>query len=71
MTCHPQNAITEAIDRADDLLAIHRWRDELDYRVRIARLRFEVLGLPAEDQERLAYEIRAFNAVAANFGGAE
>lgn len=52
-------------DRIDDLLALWRWRDELDYRLRIARLRFEVVGLDAEEQEKLERAVSEFKSVAA------
>ena len=40
-----------------DLAAIADWRDDLLCRIRRARLRFESIGLDAEEQEALAAEV--------------
>ena len=46
-----------------DLAAIADWRDDLLCRIRRARLRFESIGLDAEEQEALAAEVATFKHV--------
>jgi hypothetical protein len=46
-----------------DLEAIADWRDDLRSRIRRAHLRFEFIGLDAQEQEALAVEVAAFKRV--------
>jgi hypothetical protein len=45
------------------LAAIADWRDNLLSRIRRAHLRFEFIGLDADEQDALAAEVGAFNEV--------
>ena len=46
-----------------DLAAITDWRDDLLFRIRCAHLRFEFIGLDADEHESLAAEVAAFKQV--------
>ena len=49
MTIHIQ-AIIDATERADDLLALWREQRRIAHSVHLARLRFELVGLDPEEQ---------------------
>jgi hypothetical protein len=58
MTLMPPVAeIVEATERAEDLLALWQEQKRLAHRIRIARLRFDMVGLDVEEQELLAGEV--------------
>jgi hypothetical protein len=50
--------IIAATERAEDLLALWRECRRLGHRVRIARLKFDLIGLDPEEQDLLADEVR-------------
>jgi len=50
-------AINDATERAEYLLALWREQRRLAHRVRLARLRFELIGLDPDEQEDLANEV--------------
>ena len=55
-----RQTLADAQDRADDLLALSHWRKNLEWRLRLARLRFEYIGLDVDEQDALAAEIHGF-----------
>jgi hypothetical protein len=61
----PQAPQEADFERLDDLHALWRWRASLEHRVRIAKLRFEFVGLDGEEQDKLATEVAQFGQVAA------
>ena len=50
-------AIIGATERAEDLLALWREHRRLAHRVRLARLKFELIGLDPDEQDVLANEV--------------
>jgi hypothetical protein len=52
-----------------DLEVIADWRDELLCRIQRAHLRFEFVGLDADEQEALAAEVAAFKQVCIALAG--
>lgn len=58
------------LDRLDDLIPLWRWRASLDHRLRLARLRFEFVGLDGEEQDELAVEVSEFRHVCVRFANA-
>ena len=64
-------AIQESdIERADDLLALWHWRKNLAWRLRLAQLKFEYIGLDPDEQDALAVEVKDFRDVCAAMNGA-
>jgi hypothetical protein len=55
-----------ALERVEDLLACWRWRLSLEHRLRLAKLRFEFVGLDEEEQDKLAAEVAEFKQVSAS-----
>ena len=55
--------------RIEDLTAIADWRDDLQSRLHRAQLRFEYLGLDADEQDALAAEVAEFNQVCRSLSG--
>jgi hypothetical protein len=55
--------IIAATERAEDLLALWRQQRSLAHRIRLAMLRFQLVGLDPDEQDRLAAEVHAFHAV--------
>ena len=53
-----------------DLAVIADWRDDLLSRIRRAHLRFEFIGLDADEQEALAAEVATFKQVCIALAGA-
>jgi hypothetical protein len=53
-----------------DLVVIADWQDDLLSRIRRAQLRFEFIGLDADEQEALATEVAAFKQVCIALTGA-
>jgi hypothetical protein len=60
------------LDRlTDDLAAIADWRDELQRKIRLAQLKFELVDcFDTAEQEALEIEVDAFKAVCARLGEA-
>ena len=52
-----------------DLEAIADWRDELQSRIRRAHLRFEFVGLDADEQDALEREVQEFDLVCRGLSG--
>jgi hypothetical protein len=52
-----------------DLEAIADWRDELQAMIRRAHLRFEFVGLDADEQYALEREVREFDLVCRGLSG--
>ena len=50
-------AIIDATERAEDLFALWREHCGLAHRVRLARLKFELIGLDPDEQHALANEV--------------
>jgi len=53
-------AIRDATERAEDLLALWREQRRLSHRVRLARLKFELIGLDPDEQDAIAAEVGAW-----------
>jgi len=49
--------------RIADLEVIADWRDELQSKIRCAILRFEFVGLDAEEQDELVAEVETFKQI--------
>ncbi len=52
-----------------DLEAIADWRDELKSKIRRAHLRFEFVGLDADEQDALEREVQEFDLVCRGLSG--
>ena len=50
-------AIIDATERAEDLLALWREHRRLAHRVRLARLKFELIGLDPAEKDAIADEV--------------
>jgi hypothetical protein len=59
-----------SLDRlTDDLAAIADWKDELQRKIRIVQLKFELVDcFDTEEQERLEAEVQAFKETCARLG---
>ena len=53
-------AIIDAAERAEDLLALWQEHRRLSYRVRLARLKFELIGLDPDEQNDIEAEVIAW-----------
>lgn len=49
--------IIEATERADDLLALWREQRRLSHRIRLAKMRFEMVGYDPDEVEGIAHEV--------------
>jgi hypothetical protein len=65
-----QLSLADIKGRIGDLETIAEWRDDLDSRLRRAELRFELVGLDAEEQELLHAEVETFKLVSELLGEA-
>jgi hypothetical protein len=65
-----QLSLADIEGRIGDLETIAEWRDDLDSRLRRAELRFELVGLDAEEQELLHAEVETFKLVCELLGEA-
>jgi hypothetical protein len=62
--------LIEATERAEDLLALWREHRRLAHRVRLARLRFELVGLDPDEQAVIADEVAEWRRLVKAFGDA-
>jgi hypothetical protein len=64
-TASPQAAALADLENLTDALeTLADWRDELQSKIGRARLRLELVGLDAEQEDRLTDEVRQFTLVA-------
>jgi hypothetical protein len=61
--------LVAATERAEDLLALSREHRRLQHRLRIAQLRFDLIGVDVDEQDALADEVALFRELC--FGLAE
>lgn len=55
--------LDDALKRVEELLACWHWCRSLDHRLRLAQLRFDHCGYPADEQKRLEQEVAEFKYV--------
>jgi hypothetical protein len=56
-TASTTKAIIDATERAEDLVALWREHRKLSHHVRLARIRFELIGLDPDQQNAIADEV--------------
>lgn len=59
--------IIEATERAEDLLALWREQKRLSHRIRLAKLRFEMVGFDLAEVEDIAHDVASWKSLVRAF----